>query len=117
VAATVNGERGWLHNVIDDTYAPDETNKAARVTLSYQPSSAFDAKWKFEYGKDNQTGGIVQQMVNCPPPRHSRRLDSAARRLRSICPPALTTTTTRFHLGKTLRSRQESRTHRQLLCG
>ncbi|HWM66081.1 MAG TPA: TonB-dependent receptor [Steroidobacteraceae bacterium] len=68
VAATVNGERGWLHNVIDDTYAPDETNKAARVTLSYQPSSAFDAKWKFEYGKDNQTGGIVQQMVNCPPP-------------------------------------------------
>jgi outer membrane receptor protein involved in Fe transport len=68
IAGIVDGQRGWLHNVIDGTHAPDETNRGARVTFAFRPNDAFDSILKFEYGKNHQSGGIVQQMINCPPP-------------------------------------------------
>jgi outer membrane receptor protein involved in Fe transport len=66
-AALVNGQDGYLENAADGSKSPNEDNKAARVSLLYQPSNEFDATLKLEGSKYNQSGGLVQQVDSCPP--------------------------------------------------
>jgi outer membrane receptor protein involved in Fe transport len=67
VAATADGMTGWIKNVNDGSHSPDEGNKAGRITLFYAPTHDLDMTLKVEGGKNNESGGLVQQMVSCPP--------------------------------------------------
>jgi iron complex outermembrane receptor protein len=67
LAATANGMTGWIKNINDGSHSPDENNKAGRITLLYAPTSDFDMTLKVEGTKNNESGGLVQQMVGCPP--------------------------------------------------
>jgi iron complex outermembrane receptor protein len=70
-AAIFDGTGGWIKNVTTGKDAPDENNKAGRLTFNYKPTDNLDALWKFE-ASDNRTsgsqGGQPSQIVNCPPP-------------------------------------------------
>jgi iron complex outermembrane recepter protein len=68
LAATVNGLDGWLKNTNDGTHSPGQSNKAARLTMLWRPGENLDVSWKNEFGKEGQRGGLVQQLVGCPPP-------------------------------------------------
>ena len=68
LAATVNGMTGWLKNTNDGTHSPGQSNKAARLTLLWRPTEKLDISWKNEFGKEGQRGGLVQQIISCPPP-------------------------------------------------
>jgi outer membrane receptor protein involved in Fe transport len=67
-AIIFDGQDGNLRNVFTGTDVPNEDNKAGRLSLQYQPSAAFDALLKLEGGRNRQSGGLAQQIVNCPPP-------------------------------------------------
>jgi len=70
-AATFNGEGGWIKNVDTGKYAPDENNKAGRVTATLKPSSDFDATMKVGGSESRTTGTPYTQPLqfsNCPPP-------------------------------------------------
>jgi iron complex outermembrane receptor protein len=70
LAGILDGERGWIKNVDTGEEAPNESNRAGRVTVLYKPTNDFDATLKFEESNDRTTGtpfGEPQQFVNCPP--------------------------------------------------
>lgn len=71
LAVTRNGGRGWIKNVNTGRWAPDENNKAARLTMVYKPNENLDATLKIE-GSEHKTSGTWAdgplQFTNCPPP-------------------------------------------------
>ena len=67
VAATFNGQQGWLENINTDYRVPRERNLAGRVTLTYSPSDIFDATLKVEGSRNRNRGGLFLQISNCPP--------------------------------------------------
>ena len=71
VAGIFDGSSGWIKNVDTGQKAPDENNRAGRVTLLYKPIEALEATLKVEQSKSRTSGtpfGEPQQFVNCPPP-------------------------------------------------
>jgi iron complex outermembrane recepter protein len=67
VAGIVDGGTGWIKDLVNDRYGPREYNDAARVTFAFHPDSKFDATWKVEAAKDQQSGDLDLQLLNCPP--------------------------------------------------
>ena len=65
VAATYNGQSGWLENVHVGRSEPREENVAGRVTVSFTPGSDLEAILKLE-GSSND-GALAMQTENCPP--------------------------------------------------
>lgn len=68
VAAIVDGMTGWLDNLTIGRDIPGENNKAGRLTLRFTPSATFDATLKVEGGSRRNTGGLLLQDGDCPPP-------------------------------------------------
>lgn len=68
VAGTVNGARGYQHNIVDDTHGPRERNSAFRATIRYAPSADFDVTLKGEIGRSIAKPGLIGRQANCPPP-------------------------------------------------
>lgn len=51
----------------DDNRSPNSRDWAGRVTLKYEPSDAFDARFKFNYNKLSGTGpAATTQFIFCP---------------------------------------------------
>lgn len=67
VAGIVDGGTGWIKDVATDRYGPREYDDAGRVTFAFHPGSAFDATLKLEAAKNQQSGDLDLQLVNCPP--------------------------------------------------
>jgi outer membrane receptor protein involved in Fe transport len=68
VAATYNGQEGWLENVNTGNRVPKLNNLAGRVTLVFKPTEDLDATWKIEGSRNRNTGTRPEQLINCPPP-------------------------------------------------
>ena len=72
LAVTRNGDsKGWLYNVNTQEEVPHINNEAARLTMAYRPSEAFDATFKIEASQHRTAGAFADQpgqWANCPPP-------------------------------------------------
>jgi iron complex outermembrane receptor protein len=68
-AGLLDGRRGWIKNVDTGDYAPDDNNKAARLTFLYKPTDNLDATLKIEASENRDSGaefaGQPQQFNNC----------------------------------------------------
>jgi len=67
VAATYNGEDGWIKDVTTGQDAPRQRNLGGRITLTFKPTEDLGATLKIS-GSDNKTDGTTFQLVDCPPP-------------------------------------------------
>ena len=70
VAATVDGQDGWIRNVLTGRSAPVTENMAMRASFSYAFNDGFDATLRLE-GARNEIRGAVSdpfQWTRCPPP-------------------------------------------------
>lgn len=68
VAATFNGNNGWIRNVGTERDEPQERSSAARVSLLFQPLEQLDATLKIEGSKERNKGNWGAAMTRCPPP-------------------------------------------------
>lgn len=68
VAATANGQDGYLRNVPSGDDQPNEDSVAGRVMLQFDPNQDLSILVKAEASTYDQDGGLVQQLVNCPAP-------------------------------------------------
>ncbi len=77
VAGTYSDMSGYVHNDIPVTAnmfststkrMPDATKWAGRVTLKWEPSDRFDARFKFNYAKSKDRSGpaALTQHTSCP---------------------------------------------------
>lgn len=77
VAGYFSDMKGWSKNIGPrtgpgvipsvGTRAPNSTDYAGRLTLKWEPSSDFDARFKFTYGKVKNNGPTANnQIVDCP---------------------------------------------------
>ena len=67
-AGTVNGQNGYLRNVVTGQKAPHQNNYAFRGTLRYAPNSDLDVTLKGEIGQIKQTPAVVYFNSLCPAP-------------------------------------------------
>jgi iron complex outermembrane recepter protein len=67
VAGTVNEQNGWLKNVSTGDEAPDQDDKAVRVTFAYKPTETLDATLKIDASDNNNKSGFAFILGNCPP--------------------------------------------------
>lgn len=67
VAATYNGQQGWLQNTNTNYRVPRERNLAGRLTVTYTSSDIFDVTLKVEGSRNRNRGGLFLQLSNCPP--------------------------------------------------
>jgi iron complex outermembrane recepter protein len=72
LAGNVSGGTGWIKDVISGDRLPVDYNTAGRLTFVFKPVEEFDATFKVEGGKNQESGtGYAQQPMqkdNCPPP-------------------------------------------------
>lgn len=68
IAGIVNGQRGYLKNIVTDKYAGNQDNYAVRGTVRLQPTDDWEILLKGEYGKSVNKGGLVLRQDACPPP-------------------------------------------------
>lgn len=66
VAATYNGQQGWLENVSTGNLVPKEENFAFRGTVRIHPGR-WDVTIKGEFSRNVNEGGYYLQNENCPP--------------------------------------------------
>jgi len=70
IAGTVNGNGGWIDNVVTNKKIPVNDNQVGRVTLLYHPTDDFDATLKIEGGHTKTSGAnfdTPNQIIVCPP--------------------------------------------------
>ena len=67
IAGTLNGENGWVKNIVTDSNVPRSRAKAGRISLMFKPDDAFDAVLKVD-GSTNRVSGFYLGIKNCPPP-------------------------------------------------
>lgn len=68
LAATYNGQKGYLKNLFTDTRAPNEDNYAVRLSARLQPSENLEIVLKGEVGRSLNKGGLILRQTDCPPP-------------------------------------------------
>lgn len=66
IAATANGQAGFVRNVVTGKRAPKEDNLAGRITVVYEPNSIFDVTAKAEVSHNLAQPGLIGRRVNCP---------------------------------------------------
>ena len=59
---------GWLYDIGAGEHIPRTNNKALRGQLQWKPVDALTVNLKAEVGRFRQQGGILLQLVDCPPP-------------------------------------------------
>lgn len=71
VAATYNGDNGWVKNVITGQTEPQDRNWAGRTTIDFHPSTDFNAVLKVEASEHQLFGSGQEEPAiwrNCPTP-------------------------------------------------
>lgn len=68
IAATANGQQGFVRNVVTGKRAPKEDNLAGRITALYEPNAVFDLTAKAEVSHNRSEPGLIGRRVDCPSP-------------------------------------------------
>jgi iron complex outermembrane recepter protein len=67
VAASSNGQDGWVENVVSGDKLPKQDNMAGRISLAYQPTDSLDVILKAERTTSKSKGGLDWVPNECPP--------------------------------------------------
>jgi iron complex outermembrane receptor protein len=68
LAGQANGGNGWIHDQATGDDVPRTRNAAGRATLVWIPNEEFTAKFKAQYVRDREEGGLPLVRQDCPPP-------------------------------------------------
>lgn len=68
LAATYNGQRGWIKNVNTGQRLPNEENLGGRAILRVTPNDDLEVILKAEGSRTRNEGGMQFFMKDCPPP-------------------------------------------------
>ncbi len=66
VAVRIGAMDGWLRNTFQNRDEPNEDERIARGTFTWNPNDAFDATFKVETGSF-ESKGRATQLTGCPP--------------------------------------------------
>jgi outer membrane receptor protein involved in Fe transport len=68
IAAVSDDTAGYIDDLTAHVRVPETRTNAGRVILDWNPAEQLEFNLKAEYGDDHQIGGVLSQMVDCPPP-------------------------------------------------
>jgi iron complex outermembrane recepter protein len=68
IAAVSDDTAGYIDDLTAHVRVPEARTNAGRIILDWNPAEQLEFKLKAEYGDDHQIGGVLSQMVYCPPP-------------------------------------------------
>jgi iron complex outermembrane receptor protein len=67
-AMTVNGQNGWIDNIVDNKKLPADRDFGGRLTVLLKPTTDLDVTLKVDGSENRDSGGPFQQVIDCPPP-------------------------------------------------
>jgi outer membrane receptor protein involved in Fe transport len=67
LAGRVSGMDGYIDNRTTHSYGPHANDRLGRVSLRWEPDSAFRSDLRFDYGRFRTSNALSAELVNCPP--------------------------------------------------
>ena len=66
VAARMSGSEGYIHNDVTGEDGPHDRSAQGRVSLRWEPGSAFRSDLRVEGSRSRTRNGLATQLVGCP---------------------------------------------------